>query len=89
MSPIIPFETTPEQRALIPKYMSNMYRSGVSLEFCVRAGRLATKDQGIYDLMELWYNEWDEAEKLDIEYDLYKSVREYENWDKCINRTPV
>lgn len=51
---MIPFQTTPQQRLQAAKLAVSMAASGLSEDFVGRALELASTDQGVFELMELW-----------------------------------
>lgn len=70
------FKNTPEQLIQLESIISKMHNSGLPSTFVQAAKNLAENDQGVFDLMELWYNETDENEKKLIINDINGI-----NWD--------
>ena len=74
----IPFRTAPEQVANINSIGMKMLKEGVNSLAIVRMAELASTDQGIYDLMELWSEENDRHERNKIILDLQHLIHDYE-----------
>ncbi len=51
---MIPFKTTAEEIIRLSEIVVAMRDAGISREFIRGAHALATKDQGVFDLMQLW-----------------------------------
>jgi hypothetical protein len=79
-APPIPFQTTPEQQSQIELYAGKMLECGLDASFVANVSGLSKKDQGVYDLMEMWFIESEspdpEAQK-DLIEDLNSSLKEY------------
>lgn len=50
----LPFQTTQEQIAKLPAIMDEMLLSGLAVPFTEKVIELASNDQGIFDLLEMW-----------------------------------
>ena len=74
--PIIPFKTTPDQVMNLAPIMVEMKQAGLHPQLIAEAFDLARTDQGIYDLMVLWRDTTDTAERNNIVTDLRLSVSE-------------
>ena len=59
-APPIPFQTTPEQQSRIEGYAGKMLERGLDNAFVANVSGLSMKDQGVYELMEMWSMELDE-----------------------------
>lgn len=55
--------TQPHQKLRIYEIASLMSKNGLSSGFIVPAVELASKYEGVYDIMELWEREADEIER--------------------------
>jgi DNA-binding phage protein len=72
-----PFKTTPEQILNLASIMVEMRNVGLEHAFIVKASKLAESDQGVYDLMELWFAESDDSEREEIVADIQESIDDY------------
>jgi hypothetical protein len=75
---MIPFKTTPEQILNLTHIVNEMSKSGLDSKFIMAANTLACVDQGVYDLMALWYNEPDVDEREEIIADIQCSISDYD-----------
>ena len=73
----LPFKTTTEQIQNIEHYTSEMVVAGNDRVFVELVYFLAHNDQGVFDLLELWYHEKDIDEKAKIIVDLQDSVADW------------
>jgi len=71
------FETYQDQVLNLHAIAVDMRIYGLDQDFINKAVRLASFDQGIYDLMELWQLENSLHEKELILYDIKKSIDDY------------
>lgn len=58
----IPFRTTAEQIKLLATITTAMVDWGLNEDFIASAARLAYHDQGVFDLMKLWFDHFNLAE---------------------------
>lgn len=70
------FKTTNEQRAKIPTIKEAMINDDVNHALLTLACGLAQTDQGIFDLMDMWY-ECPDQDRYDILKDLESCVKDY------------
>lgn len=78
--PKIPFKTTKEEQEIIPILKQNMILSGVlSLDFIEKVCALASKDQGVFDLVCLWNRRHQES--LEILSDITESIKDYTGYE--------
>jgi len=73
---MIPFETTPEQQLKIPKMLLEMERTTLDGKIVEAVSELAYTDQGIYDLLEHWYNA-NSSYRSEVMVDIQKSIDDY------------
>jgi len=73
----IPFWTTPEQKRAIKNHKSKMIEYGLDKDIVNAAAKLASFDQGIYDLMEMWVNFDSENDRKEVLIDIVKVVSDY------------
>lgn len=72
---MIPFRTTPEQILNLPALVAGMEKAGLDSKLITNAAELARRDQGIYELVELWGEcENDPAERALLEADIQDLV---------------
>ncbi len=75
---MIPFRTTPEQILRLAAIILKMEKAGVDRTFIVEADELARRDQGVFDLMELWAAAaHDRAEREELIADIQESIDDY------------
>ena len=74
---MIPFKTTPDQVLKLASIVVAMDKAGLDKTFIVAADELARWDQGIYDLMAMWLDADDSAERDEIVADLQDSLDDY------------
>jgi hypothetical protein len=67
------FRTTVEQVSKLCGIVGSMRKAGVDADLVDAVMILAHDDQGMFELMELWYNA-DEQERAEIIIDLRRSV---------------
>lgn len=75
---MIPFKTTPDQVMKLASIMVEMQNAGLDQQLIVDASELARTDQGVYDLMALWRDTSDAAERDEIVADLQESIDDYQ-----------
>lgn len=73
----IPFKTTPEEAMRLASIMLAMRDAGCDLDFVHRASELARSDQGVFDLMAMWVDATDAAEREEIIADIQESLDDY------------
>lgn len=71
------FKTTPEQQSRLFEIADQMEKVGLECLFIFKAFMLAAIDQGVYDLMVLWFEEKDLIERQEIINDIQKSIDDY------------
>lgn len=72
---MIPFRTTPEQILNLPALVAGMKKAGLDRKLIANAAELASSDQGVYELVELWGEcENDPAERALIVADIQDLV---------------
>jgi hypothetical protein len=76
---VIPFKTTEEQLAMIPKIGQAMLEAGLTNDFVDMVTQLAGFDQGVFDLLEMWQCEI--VERSEIVSELFKSIADYRRVD--------
>jgi hypothetical protein len=74
---MIPFKTTHDQILKLGPIIKEMERMGLDSELITEATKLASKDQGIYDLLDLWRHTADYFERDQIIVDVEKSIDDY------------
>ena len=75
---MIPFRTTPDQILKLAAIVLEMEKAGVDRNFIVDADELARRDQGVFDLMELWAAAGkDQAERDEVIADIQESIDDY------------
>lgn len=72
-----PFHTTDEQVVKLAPIMVAMEEARLRHEFIVQAFKLAHEDQGVYDLMKLWHETPEGAERDEIIADIQDSLDDY------------
>lgn len=72
---MIPFPTSPEERAQVSAIATEMVRVGLDFEWVAAVTQLARSDQGAYALMSLW-RESDSKTKSEIVADLQDTLDE-------------
>lgn len=72
----IPFETTPDQVLELASIIKAMGNAELERSFIVAAFDLARVDQGVFDLMKLWFDASSEA-RDDIIADIQDSIDDY------------
>lgn len=75
---MIPHRTTPEQGIEAAGIATRMAASGLDAAFVVQVLSLALWDQGLFDLIALWRDAEDEAERAELVADLHEAVEEAE-----------
>jgi len=70
------FKTTPEQQLQLATIMVEMNDAGLPAVFITRCADLARDDQGVFDLMELWFEEEVEEDRGEIVADLQEILDE-------------
>lgn len=78
MAPL-PFGTTPDQVLELAGIVVAMQAAGVEKSFIAAAHELARIDQGVFDLMALWRDTSDAAEREEIIADIQESISDYED----------
>jgi DNA-binding phage protein len=78
MAPL-PFGTTPDQVLELAGIVVAMQAAGVDKAFIAAAHELARVDQGVFDLMALWRDASDDAERDEIVADIQESISDYED----------
>ncbi len=74
----IPFKTTTDQALNLAAITVEMMNAGLDREFIAKASELARVDQGIYDLMALWFGSAADVEERDeIVADIQESIDDY------------
>jgi hypothetical protein len=75
---MIPFKTTDAQLIRLAWLVVSMKADGIDVSIVADVFRIAITDQGIYDLMELWYKNYDKPhERTRIMQDILAGVRDY------------
>lgn len=85
---MIPFKTTFEQIANIPSIVNEMITSAVDYGFVEKISALARFDQGVYDLMFMWFTTYDQNERNEIITDLQMALSDYQD-DSRIFKAPL
>ena len=70
------FKTTPEQVAFLADIVAEMKGAKPPLAFIEAAAFLAATDQGVYDLMGLWFGDTDPAEREAVVAEIVASMKE-------------
>jgi hypothetical protein len=73
----MPFKTTPRQVLLLPVYRSVMTQCGVDEETILKAVEIAEFDQGMFDLIELWFLADGIKESNDVLTEIQSSIDDY------------
>lgn len=73
----MPFETTKQQIEIIHTIAQTMKEDGVSESFVNKVALLAVKDQGVFSLMEIWFNGDVEQQEAAVD-DLWDSLADYD-----------
>lgn len=74
---MIPFQTTPKQREQLHIISAYLRKQGTNEPFITTAHKIAEIDQGLFELMELLYNNIQEQTTLVNE--IIKAVQDYQN----------
>ena len=74
---IIPFATTDEQIDMLVTYLSVMQSSGMTQEFVTQTLKLAIYDQGLFDLVKLWYDSNNPSNRTQIIEEIRASIKDY------------
>jgi len=75
---MIPFRTTPDQILKLAAIVLEMEKAGVDRNFIVEADELARRDQGVFDLLDLWAGAAnDQAERDEVIVDIQESIDDY------------
>ena len=72
----IPFKTTHDQIIRMAEFVTAMSSAGLDRRFVASCSELARTDQGIYELMELWYEADSEDDREETLADLQDLVDE-------------
>lgn len=72
----IPFRTTKSQLLLMHTYTMEMERLGYDPKFIDDVATLASTDQGMYDLLEMWYHA-DDTDRVFVFKDLEQGMKDY------------
>jgi hypothetical protein len=73
----IPFKTTQDEILNLASIIECMKSEKLDSEFIVSAVKLASFDQGVYDLMMLWLNTSSLNERNEIIKDIEQSIFDY------------
>jgi DNA-binding phage protein len=73
----IPFKTTPDQVLRLASIVVEMGKAGIDHQFIADIQTVAQQDQGAFDLMEMWSNAGDAAERDEIVADLDEILDDY------------
>lgn len=72
------FETTSEQRERLPTYGDVMRACGIYPEIIEKIIAIASKDQGVFELIEIFVSSTDVLERSEIMDDLKETINDYE-----------
>jgi hypothetical protein len=75
----LPFGTTPDQLLELPALVSELRAAALDESFIVAAEELARIDQGVFDLVALWREITDAAERDEIIADVWDSICDHED----------
>lgn len=75
---MIPFWTTKAERVRIKHIATAMIEADVSFDLVSDACRLANDDEGVFDLMQLWYTSETRRERDEVIAELQESIKDYE-----------
>lgn len=78
MTPL-PFGTTPDQLLELHAIVVELGAAGLEESFIVAADELARIDQGVFDLLALWRDTRESAERDELVADLWESLADYED----------
>lgn len=78
LSPL-PFGTTPDQLLELPAIVAALRAAGLDEAFVAAAEALGRIDQGVFDLLALWRDVADAAEKDEIVADVWESICDHED----------
>jgi hypothetical protein len=81
---IIPFQTTNHQLKALNTILFRMKIDGIQEQFLNQI-KLRLLDQGIYDLVQLWFFEGDFLEREKILGDIQNSIDDYEVSNNSMN----
>ncbi len=85
---MIEFRTTPEQALNVARYALQMAATGLPQQFVAKVMELAQRDQGVYELLELWTETSSEDEKEALVADLQEAIDEEEDLPRTLQVKP-
>lgn len=71
------FKTSEDQIIRLKSIINAMYAARLHHSFVVAAETIAKKDQGVFELIELWHNQSDDFSKKAIENDIQECINDY------------
>ncbi len=75
----IPFQTTDEQKLHLADIIVKMKKERLDERFVAAAAKIAWDDQGAFDLMNLWGETSDKAERDEIVADIQDTIDDHES----------
>jgi hypothetical protein len=69
-----PFKTTSDQTQVLPDIIHKMTQEGMSPHFIKRVMKWVIVDQGLYDLLAMWYSEESILDRKDILEDIERTL---------------